>query len=97
MENMGSELFQAINKVNQAYFDNIKRQSTPIDKEKVYCFECGESFLLETVQQKRIYESAGMCEKCEQKALGESDPVQEMLSSIIGRLDRIEKLLKKEV
>lgn len=63
--------------------------------ENVYCFECGEKIFLATEKRTEEYNSSGMCLVCEQKALGESDPVSAMFEIIIERLDRIEKLLKE--
>mgnify|MGYP001268873716 CR=1 FL=1 len=97
MENFDerSDLFKQVAEIVRKQAESVKRKSKKLDCPFVVeCFECGKSFMIADELQRSIYDSSGMCESCEQKALGEYDPVMAKLESIEGRLDRIEKLLR---
>ena len=90
-----SDLFKQVKEISRKHAEMVLRKSKKLDCPFVVeCFECGKSFEIQNEAQRDIYDSSGMCESCEQKALGEHDPVMAKLESIEGRLDRIEKLLR---
>jgi hypothetical protein len=59
----------------------------------LHCHECGDVMKFKTEYDFERYINSGMCEKCEQKALGGGDQVVALLEVIIGKLARIEKRL----
>jgi len=89
---MGTErIFEDIISINKDY---LAAHGIP-QEGKYHCFECGDEVTFRNQADETRYFYSGLCQKCEDKALGYDPEKQDIIDELVAINETIDRLIKK--